>query len=78
LFQLDGDGENFFDVDEIIQHPKYNPDTSDYDFAIIKLKSPATISDEIGVVCLPPDASELFVGQEVFNKSCIFIRFYFL
>jgi hypothetical protein len=42
------------------------------------LKSPATISDEIGVVCLPPDASELFVGQEVFNKSCIFIRFYFL
>ena len=66
LFQSVGDGEQAFKVAEIIQHPMYNPDTSDYDFALLMLETTATISDKIGFVCLPPDATELFVGQEVY------------
>ena len=40
-------------VKTISKHPLYNPDTADYDVAILTLKTPVTFSDNINVINLP-------------------------
>ena len=40
-------------VKTISKHPLYNPDTVDYDVAILTLKTPVTFSDNINVINLP-------------------------
>ena len=51
------DGEISVTPQEWIDHPEYNRDTSDNDFAIITLASPVTFSSAVGTICLP-SASE--------------------
>ena len=38
---------------QFIDHPDYNDNTFDNDFAIIKLASPVTFSDRVSPICLP-------------------------
>ena len=46
----------------MVVHPNYNPKTQDFDFAILRLATPAPISSTVGVVCLPPDVTQTFAG----------------
>ena len=49
----------------IFQHPKYVDDNRYfYDFALLKLKIPATLSEMVGIVCLARNPHERFVGFE--------------
>ena len=59
-----GDGEQFFNVQSILIHPLYNQSNYwAYDYSILKLATPVTIpSATTGVVCLPQDTSQMFVG----------------
>lgn len=38
---------------EIIIHPQYDPTTLNNDIALLRLHTPVTLSDRIGLVCLP-------------------------
>ena len=51
------------DVSKIRNHPKYNHDNADYDFAILFLSSPLTFSSTIAPVCLPASIQSLYTGQ---------------
>ena len=64
-FSVTGDGEQFFNVQNILVHPLYNPPNMfAYDYSILHLATPVTIpSATTGVVCLPPDVSQTFVGS---------------
>ena len=49
----------------IFQHPKYiHDDRFFYDFALLKLKIPATLSEMVGIVCLARNPHERFVDFE--------------
>jgi len=48
-----GDGEQKISPSRWINHPSYNGNTQDNDFAIIKLGSPAVFSEGVSPVCLP-------------------------
>ena len=41
------------EVDQIIMHEDYTPATYDYDIALLKLKTQATLGAGVGLVCLP-------------------------
>jgi len=56
------DGEIFINVKTIKNHPNYNSNSQDNDFALLELVSPAPISSTVGIACLPPDVSQTFVG----------------
>ena len=65
-FQVDGDGETFIPVESITPHPMYNSTTNiDNDFCLLRLSTPAQISSIVGIVCLPPNTSETFVGHQM-------------
>ena len=49
----------------MLVHPNYNSATQDFDFAILRLASPAPISSTVGVVCLPPDVTQTFAGTSM-------------
>jgi len=53
------DGEISVTPQEWIDHPEYNRDTSDNDFAIITLASPVTFSSSVGTICLPSATENL-------------------
>ena len=53
---------NRVDVAEIINHPNYNSATTDNDYAILRLASPVTFTDEVSPACLPADLSATFAG----------------
>jgi secreted trypsin-like serine protease len=63
-FSVTGDGEQFFNVQNILVHPLYNlTNMFAYDYSILRLSTPVTIpSATTGVVCLPPDVSQTFAG----------------
>ena len=42
-----------FHFSQFIDHPDYNANTFDNDFAIIKLASPVTFSERVSPICLP-------------------------
>ena len=53
---------NRVDVAEIINHPDYNSATTDNDYAILRLASPVTFTNEVSPACLPADLSNTFAG----------------
>merc|ERR1711974_530046 len=44
---------NRVDVAEIINHPNYNSQTTDNDYAILRLANPVTFTNEVSPACLP-------------------------
>jgi secreted trypsin-like serine protease len=60
-----GDGEQYLNVQNVLVHPQYNPSNMyAYDYSILRLATSVTIpSATTGVVCLPPDVSQTFVGS---------------
>jgi hypothetical protein len=54
LIQVKGDGEIFINVASIINHPNYNSNSQDNDFALLRLSSPIPISSTVNIACLPP------------------------
>merc|ERR1719458_1504069 len=53
---------NRVNVAEIIDHPEYNSGTTDNDYAILRLASPVTFTNEVSPACLPADLSNTFAG----------------
>ena len=51
------------DVSKIRNHPRYNFDTTDYDFSILFLTFPLTFSYTIAPICLPASTQSLYTGQ---------------
>jgi hypothetical protein len=66
---LSGDGELSFGVSRILVHPLYNAsNTFSNDFAILTLSSAVpTTNPNVGIVCLPPDVSQKFAGEDNFQ-----------
>ncbi len=63
-----GDGEQFFFASNVLIHPLYNEVSLAYDYAIVRLPTPVVIPDINsfnGIVCLPPDTNEQFVGTNL-------------
>ena len=58
-----GDEEyNRVDVAEILDHPDYNSDTLDNDYAILRLANPVNFTNEVSPACLPADVSATYAG----------------
>jgi hypothetical protein len=51
-FQVKGDGEIYINVASIINHPNYNNNSNDNDFALLKLSTPLSISSTVKIACL--------------------------
>ena len=52
------------DVVKIENHPDYNEKTTNYDFALLKLRTPVDfcVQTHIRPICLPPDSSQTYAG----------------
>lgn len=65
------------DITRIIIHSAYQENILHNDIALLELKSPVTIADNVNTVCLPPankwtDSNNCFAsgwGKDVFGKS---------
>ena len=53
---------NSVDVAEIINHPDYNNETVDYDFAILRLANPVNFTNEVRPACLPAVLNATYAG----------------
>ena len=53
---------NSVDVAEIINHPDYNNETVDNDFAILRLANPVNFTKEVRPACLPADLNATYAG----------------
>ena len=53
---------NRVDVAEIINHPDYDSDATDNDYAILRLANPVTFTNEVSPACLPADLSATYAG----------------
>jgi len=53
---------NRVDVAEIINHPNYNSQTLDNDYAILRLANPIDFTIEVSPACLPADLSATYAG----------------
>ena len=53
---------NRVNVAEIINHPNYNSQTLDNDYAILRLANPVTFTMEVSPACLPADLSATYAG----------------
>jgi trypsin len=63
---LMGDGEQILSVIKLSIHPQYKSDSNNYDFATIQISPAVTIPyDTLGIVCLPPDVTQTFVGTKM-------------
>ncbi|KAL9702285.1 hypothetical protein quinque_005803 [Culex quinquefasciatus] len=60
---LHGSGGQLVSVKRVIQHPQYNPNTIDYDFALLELEQPVQLSEEFFAVELPEQDQEVEDGQ---------------
>ena len=58
------DGARVLRVKEFHQHPKYNPETVDYDFSILELEEDLKISTSVRPACIPQDASNNYSGAK--------------
>lgn len=69
-------GEVNVDVDKIFKHEQYNPSTSDYDMALVRLKNPVTYSDYVKQICLPSSDKNFLDCTKGKNKcACIVTGF---
>ena len=53
---------NRVDVAEIINHPDYDSQTTDNDYAILRLANPVTFTNEVSPACLPADLNATYAG----------------
>ena len=53
---------NSVDVAEIINHPDYNNETLDNDFAVLRLANPVNFTNEVRPACLPADLNATYAG----------------
>ena len=53
---------NRVDVAEIINHPNFNSETLDNDYAILRLANPIDFTIEVSPACLPADLSATYAG----------------
>ncbi|KAL1400957.1 hypothetical protein pipiens_007006 [Culex pipiens pipiens] len=60
---LHGSGGQLVPVKRVIQHPQYNPNTIDFDFALLELEQPVQLSEEFFAVELPEQDQEVEDGQ---------------
>ena len=62
-----GEGEQFINVRSKLEHPGFNPASSyAFDFSILRLDTSVTVpSPTAGIVCLPSDLSQTFVGENL-------------
>jgi hypothetical protein len=58
-YNVAGDGEVFITVQTKLEHPQYNRVTYIYDFSLLRLATPAVLSSNVALVCLPPDVSQV-------------------
>ena len=49
----------FVQVEKIIVHPDYDEVTLDFDFTLVKLASPAQLTDHVAPACFPTEADDL-------------------
>jgi secreted trypsin-like serine protease len=62
------DGEQTFYVVSNTVHPQFNSSINDNDFALLKISTPVNIpltNSGVGIVCLPTDLSQTFVGTKL-------------
>jgi hypothetical protein len=70
---LTGDGERYVGVSEILVHPSYKAETTELDFAVLRLQESVPQSVTTGYVCLPQGLdSSTFAGtalkiRDLFN-----------
>lgn len=50
-------------VRQVFTHPKWNPQTIDYDIALIKLATPAKLSRTVSPVCLGETRDHFYSGE---------------
>ena len=50
-------------VSKIRSHPRYKHENADFDFSILFLSFPLTLSSTIAAVCLPASTQSLYIGQ---------------
>ena len=65
---IPGEGEQTFSVVKVTVHPQFDNTTMDNDYAIWQISPSANIATSnatIGIVCLPPDVVEIFVGARL-------------
>merc|ERR1719412_3593192 len=53
---------NRVDVAEIINHPDWNSQRIDNDYAILRLAKPVTFTNEVAPACLPADTAATYAG----------------
>lgn len=60
-FQTNEDNEHVQTslVEKVIMHPQYNKNTMNFDLALIKLKSPFTLNECVGTICLPEQGKDV-------------------
>lgn len=51
-------------IAKIITHPKYQWGKFNYDIALLQLKYPAKMTDQVGTICLPGAKSSIAVGTK--------------
>lgn len=54
------DGQVSFDVCSKTEHPSYNQNTNEHDFAILKLCNPLTFSRTVSPICLPGQQGDAY------------------
>jgi len=59
----DDGNEVIIGAKQVINHPRYNDHTKDYDISLVELKSEASFSDYVKPVCLPTSSSNFPPGK---------------
>ncbi|XP_046403907.1 trypsin-3-like [Ischnura elegans] len=62
---LDVDEGEIYDVTYFTEHPNYDPDTTDWDMALLKVSTPFVFSGTVSPIALPAEGEELDVGTMV-------------
>ncbi|PSN36619.1 hypothetical protein C0J52_10459 [Blattella germanica] len=52
-------------IEKIVMHNKYDPDTHDYDIAVLKVRPPFTFSENVSALQLPPRKWRVQTGARV-------------
>lgn len=63
------------DADEIIMHEEWDPKTFNNDIALVKLKSPAMLNNQVKLACLPDQGISAQPGKNTIpdDKYCSFL-----